>query len=103
MQERLFPAYLKLLLSGPIKWGVESRIRKPKTKYKPTFFAEEKEEKPKEKSFLEKMFDKEVREGELLSNKDKTFATMRAISDRLLRPANPGESKSLLSSFMVDS
>ena len=38
------------------------------------------------------MFDKGVREGELLSNKDiKTFATMRAISDRLLRPAN-GES-----------
>ena len=101
MQDRLLPAYLKLLLSGPIKWDVESRIRKPKTEYKPTFFAEEKEEKPKEKSFLEKMFDKEVREGELLSNKDKTFATMRAISDRLLRPANPGESKSLLSDIAL--
>ena len=53
------------------------------------------------KSFLEKMFDKEVREGELLSNKDKTFATMRAISDRLLTPANPGESKSLLSDIAL--
>ena len=47
------------------------------------------------------MFDKEVREGELLSNKDKTFTTMRAISDRLLRPANPGESKSLLSDIAL--
>ena len=53
------------------------------------------------KSFLEKMFDKDVREGELLSNKDKTFATMRAIGDRLLRPANPGESKSLMSDIAL--
>ena len=89
------------LMGGEEQRNYESRIRKPKTEYKPTFFAEEKEEKPKEKSFLEKMFDKEVREGELLSNKDKTFATMRAISDRLLRPANPGESKSLLSDIAL--
>ena len=89
------------LMGGEEQRNYESRIRKPKTEYKPTFFAEEKEEKPKEKSFLEKMFDKEVQEGELLSNKDKTFATMRAISDRLLRPANPGESKSLLSDIAL--
>ena len=88
-------------MGGEEQRNYESRIRKPKTKYKPTFFAEEKEEKPKEKSFLEKMFDKEIKEGELLSNKDKTFATMRAISDRLLRPANPGESKSLLSDIAL--
>ena len=89
------------LMGGEEQRNYESRIRKPKTEYKPTFFAEEKEEKPKEKSFLEKMFDKEIKEGELLSNKDKTFATMRAISDRLLRPANPGESKSLLSDIAL--
>lgn len=88
-------------IGGEEQRNYESRIRKPKTEYKPTFFAEEKEEKPKEKSFLEKMFDKEIKEGELLSNKDKTFATMRAISDRLLRPANPGESKSLLSDIAL--
>ena len=89
------------LMGGEEQRNYESRIRKPKTEYKPTFFAEEKEEKPKEKSFFEKMFDKEVKEGELLSNKDKTFATMRAIGDRLLRPANPGESKSLLSDIAL--
>lgn len=48
------------------------------------------------KSFLEKMFDKDVREGESISNADKTFASMNALSRRLLAPRNPGEYRSLL-------
>ena len=58
--------------------------------------SEVREEKPKEKSFLEKMFDKDVREGESISNADKTFASMNAISRRLLEPRNPGEYRSFL-------
>ena len=55
-----------------------------------------KQEAYKSKSFLEKMFDKDVREGESISNADKTFASMNAISRRLLEPRNPGEYRSLL-------
>ena len=55
-----------------------------------------KQEAYESKSFLEKMFDKDVREGESISNADKTFASMNAISRRLLAPRNPGEYRSLL-------
>lgn len=48
------------------------------------------------KSFLEKMFDRDVREGETISNADKSFAIMRAIGDRLLQPKNPGEARSFV-------
>lgn len=55
-----------------------------------------KQEAYESKSFLEKMFDKDVREGESISNADKTFASMNALSRRLLAPRNPGEYRSLL-------
>ena len=55
-----------------------------------------KQEAYESKSFLEKMFDKDVREGESISNADKTFASMNALSKRLLAPRNPGEYRSLL-------
>tara|TARA_Y100000114_G_scaffold157168_1_gene187726 strand:+ start:6530 stop:7699 length:1170 start_codon:yes stop_codon:yes gene_type:complete len=55
-----------------------------------------KQEAYESKSFLEKMFDKDVREGESISNADKTFASMNAISRRLLEPRNPGEYRSFL-------
>lgn len=55
-----------------------------------------KQEAYESKSFLEKMFDRDVREGESISNADKTFASMNAISRRLLAPRNPGEYRSLL-------
>ena len=48
------------------------------------------------KSFLEKMFDRDVREGETISNADKSFAIMRAIGDRLLQPKDPGEARSFV-------
>ena len=48
------------------------------------------------KSFLEKMFDKDVREGETISNADKSFAIMRAIGDSLLQPKDPGEARSFV-------
>ena len=42
------------------------------------------------------MFDRDVREGETISNADKSFAIMRAIGDRLLQPKDPGEARSFV-------